>query len=204
MGEKSLEMNEEENLLVIRRLHQILRPFLLRRLKSDVESQLPQKIEKIVRCQLTVWQKILHDRIMNEGVLQNEKGAKGLTNTISKLRLLCNHPYLLQDEWLEDDNFTRVSGKFELLDRVLPKLLASGHRVLIFNQFKLVMDYLEIYLDSKGFKFLRMDGETKVETRTNLLESFNQPNSEYDIFIISTRSGGQGIFYLFLFLFELL
>jgi hypothetical protein len=58
-----------------------------------------------------VWQKILHDRIVNEGVLQNEKGAKGLTNTISKLRLLCNHPYLLQDEWVEDENFTRVSGK---------------------------------------------------------------------------------------------
>jgi ATP-dependent helicase STH1/SNF2 len=80
------------------------------------------------------------------------------------------------------------------LDRVLPKLLATGHRVLIFNQFKLVMDYLEIYLENKGYKFLRMDGETKVETRTTLLETFNQPNSEYDIFIISTRSGGQGFF----------
>ena len=193
MGEKNVEMNEEESLLVIRRLHQILRPFLLRRLKSDVESQLPQKIEKVLRCELSEWQRIVYNRIKEESVIQSEQGAKGMTNALMEMRMICNHPYLCVDSWNYDHNFLRVSGKFDLLDRVLPKLLAAGHRVLIFNQFKYVMDLMAIYFEDKALKFLRLDGDTKAESRGLLLAEFNKKDSEYNIFILSTRAGGQGL-----------
>merc|ERR1712062_912714 len=87
----------------------------------------------------------------------------------------------------------RSSGKFELLDRVLPKLKASGHRVLMFCQMTQCMTIIEDYFNYKGYKFLRLDGMTKADDRAEQLKVFNDPNSEYFIFLLSTRAGGLGL-----------
>jgi hypothetical protein len=101
-GEK-VELNEEETILIIRRLHKVLRPFLLRRLKKEVESQLPDKVEFIIKCDMSGLQKVLYRHV--QGVLltdDSEKdkkgkgGAKALMNTIMQLRKLCNHPFMFQ------------------------------------------------------------------------------------------------------------
>merc|ERR1711902_276901 len=87
----------------------------------------------------------------------------------------------------------RSSGKFELLDRILPKLKQSGHRVLMFCQMTQCMTIIEDYFNFKGYRFLRLDGMTKADERADMLKIFNSKDSEYFIFLLSTRAGGLGL-----------
>lgn len=87
----------------------------------------------------------------------------------------------------------RVSGKFELLDRILPKLKATNHRVLLFCQMTQCMTIIEDYLSWRQFGYLRLDGTTKAEDRGELLRKFNAKGSEYFVFLLSTRAGGLGL-----------
>ncbi|XP_021942672.1 ATP-dependent helicase brm [Zootermopsis nevadensis] len=213
-GEK-VELNEEETILIIRRLHKVLRPFLLRRLKKEVESQLPDKVEYIVKCDMSGLQRVLYRHMQSKGVLltdgsekgkQGKGGAKALMNTIVQLRKLCNHPFMFQNieekycdhvgsqtGVVSGPDLYRASGKFELLDRILPKLKATSHRVLLFCQMTQLMTIMEDYLGWRGFSYLRLDGTTKAEDRGDLLRKFNSPDSEYFLFLLSTRAGGLGL-----------
>jgi SWI/SNF-related matrix-associated actin-dependent regulator of chromatin subfamily A protein 2/4 len=123
---------------------------------------------------------------------------------MAQLRKLANHPFLFPE--IEKDcrsfwkvneitgkHLYRVSGKFELLDRILPKLKVTGHRVLMFSQMTKLMDILEDYFIYKSYKYLRLDGSTKHEDRGNLLKTFNAPDSDVFIFVLSTRAGGLGL-----------
>ena len=94
---------------------------------------------------------------------------------------------------LTNDLIWRVSGKFELLDRVLPKFKKSGHRVLMFFQMTQIMDIMEDFLRWKDMKYLRLDGSTKAEERQDMLKVFNAPDSDYFCFLLSTRAGGLGL-----------
>ena len=76
---------------------------------------------------------------------------------------------------------------------MLPKLFARRHRVLIFCQMTHLMDIMEIYFEYRGFKHLRLDGSTKADERGERVALFNKENSEYDIFLLSTRAGGLGL-----------
>merc|ERR1712141_576609 len=209
-GEK-VELNEEETILIIRRLHKVLRPFLLRRLKKDVESQLPDKVEYIIKCEMSGLQRALYTQMQEKGVMKQEAGTQGknagkskqLLNTIMQLRKLCNHPFMFQH--IEESytnhtgirdlgaNIFRSSGKFEVIDRILPKMQVSGHRILMFCQMTQCMTIIEDYFNYKGYKFLRLDGMTKADDRAEQLKVFNDPNSEYFIFLLSTRAGGLGL-----------
>lgn len=202
--------------MIIRRLHKVLRPFLLRRLKKEVESQLPDKVEYIIKCDMSGLQKVLYKHMQSKGVLltdgsekgkQGKGGAKALMNTIVQLRKLCNHPFMFQaieEKYCEHvgtqasgvitgPDLFRASGKFELLDRILPKLKATNHRVLLFCQMTQLMTIMEDYLSWRGFMYLRLDGTTKAEDRGDLLKKFNDPGSEYFLFLLSTRAGGLGL-----------
>ncbi|CAG8477796.1 8924_t:CDS:10 [Gigaspora margarita] len=205
-GQDKIALNEEESLLIIRRLHKVLRPFLLRRLKKDVESELPDKVENVIKCKLSSLQLKLYSQMKKHGVLfvntgeKGKTGIKGLNNTIMQLRKICNHPFVFE-EVEKDINpgntnsalLYRVSGKFELLDRILPKFFATGHRVLIFFQMTAIMTIMEDYLNWRGFRYLRLDGNTKAEDRSDLLKSFNSADSPYFVFLLSTRAGGLGL-----------
>merc|ERR1719357_1907769 len=212
-GEK-VELNEEETILIIRRLHKVLRPFLLRRLKKDVESQLPDKVEYIIKCEMSGLQRCLYNQMQEKGIMVTEgKGAAGqkgghkqLLNTIMQLRKLCNHPFMFQHveegyakhvgfptDIVTGPDVYRASGKFELMDRILPKLKASGHRVLMFCQMTQCMTIIEDYFNFKQYKFLRLDGMTKSDERADMLKVFNDKESEYFIFLLSTRAGGLGL-----------
>mmetsp|Transcript_11159 Transcript_11159/g.46590 ORF Transcript_11159/g.46590 Transcript_11159/m.46590 type:complete len:871 (+) Transcript_11159:132-2744(+) len=198
MGDQP-DVTGEEQLLIINRLHQVLRPFLLRRLKADVEAQLPEKIERLIPCELSVWQKVLYRQIQNRLAVSagDEEKTRSFNNVVMQLKKICNHPYLFYDyhiiDTLPDDFLVRTSGKFELLDRILPKLLRTGHKTLIFSQMTHALDILEVFLARAGFRFLRMDGMTKAEDRQEMLELFNAEGSEYFCFLLSTRAGGLGL-----------
>ena len=120
-------------------------------------------------------------------------GAAGLNNVIMQLRKICNHPYLFMQDWPIDDDVVRTSGKFELLDRMLPKLKAAGHRVLMFSQMTQLMTILEKFFELKKFPYLRLDGSTVSDDREKRMYQFNDPNSPYFIFLLSTRAGGLGL-----------
>ncbi|KAF1757608.1 hypothetical protein GCK72_014064 [Caenorhabditis remanei] len=204
-GEK-VELNQEETMLIIRRLHKVLRPFLLRRLKKEVESQLPDKTEYVIKCDMSALQKIMY-RSMKNGVLLDGKtssGARSLMNTIVQLRKLCNHPFLFptieescRTSWKVNHvgglDLMRVAGKLELLDRILPKLKATGHRVLMFFQMTSMMTIFEDYLNFRNHTYLRLDGSTKPDERGDLLTLYNAPDSKYFLFMLSTRAGGLGL-----------
>ena len=87
----------------------------------------------------------------------------------------------------------RVAGKFELLDRILPKLKAQNHKVLLFSQMTSLLSILEDFFLYRGYRYLRLDGTTKSEDRGDLLALFNKEDSPYFIFILSTRAGGLGL-----------
>uniref|UniRef100_A0AAQ6A0Q1 SWI/SNF related, matrix associated, actin dependent regulator of chromatin, subfamily a, member 4 n=1 Tax=Amphiprion ocellaris TaxID=80972 RepID=A0AAQ6A0Q1_AMPOC len=213
-GEK-VDLNEEETILIIRRLHKVLRPFLLRRLKKEVEAQLPEKVEYVIKCDMSSLQRVLYRHMQAKGVLltdgsekdkKGKGGTKTLMNTIMQLRKICNHPYMFQqieESFSEHLGFSggivqgpdlyRASGKFEVLDRILPKLRATNHKVLLFCQMTSLMTIMEDYFAYRSFKYLRLDGTTKAEDRGMLLKTFNDPESEYFIFLLSTRAGGLGL-----------
>ncbi|XP_034386499.1 transcription activator BRG1 isoform X4 [Cyclopterus lumpus] len=213
-GEK-VDLNEEETILIIRRLHKVLRPFLLRRLKKEVEAQLPEKVEYVIKCDMSSLQRVLYRHMQAKGVLltdgsekdkKGKGGTKTLMNTIMQLRKICNHPYMFQqieESFSEHLGFSggivqgldlyRASGKFEVLDRILPKLLATNHKVLLFCQMTTLMTIMEDYFAYRSFKYLRLDGTTKADDRGMLLKTFNEPGSDYFIFLLSTRAGGLGL-----------
>ncbi|KAI1990152.1 transcriptional regulator [Ophidiomyces ophidiicola] len=205
-GQDRMDLSEEEQLLVIRRLHKVLRPFLLRRLKKDVEKDLPDKQERVIKCRFSALQAKLYKQLVthNKMAVSDGKGGKtgmrGLSNMLMQLRKLCNHPFVFESVEEEmnpgkgtNDLIWRTAGKFELLDRVLPKFKASGHRVLMFFQMTQIMNIMEDFLRLRGLKYLRLDGSTKSDDRSELLRLFNDPGSEYFCFLLSTRAGGLGL-----------
>ncbi|KAF5099963.1 hypothetical protein D0Z00_001443 [Geotrichum galactomycetum] len=203
-GQDKIELTEEESLLIIRRLHKVLRPFLLRRLKKDVEKDLPDKVEKVVKCKMSSLQLKLYQQMLKHNVLfvgeSTKSGLRGLNNRIMQLRKICNHPFVFEEveslinpSKVTNDNLWRVAGKFELLDRILPKFKKTGHRVLMFFQMTQIMDIMEDFLRFRGLQYLRLDGSTKADDRSHLLKLFNAPNSPYFAFLLSTRAGGLGL-----------
>ncbi|KAI1777671.1 chromatin remodeling complex SWI/SNF, component SWI2 and related ATPase [Hypoxylon cercidicola] len=205
-GQDKMELNEEEQILVIRRLHKVLRPFLLRRLKKDVEKDLPDKTEKVIKCKFSALQTrlykqmVTHQKITVSDGKGGKTGARGLSNMIMQLRKLCNHPFVFDEVENQmnptntsNDLLWRTAGKFELLDRILPKYKATGHRVLMFFQMTAIMDIMEDFLRYRGVQYLRLDGTTKSEDRSDLLRMFNAPDSPYFMFLLSTRAGGLGL-----------
>ncbi|KAJ5350099.1 hypothetical protein N7541_007826 [Penicillium brevicompactum] len=205
-GQDRMDLSEEEQLLVIRRLHKVLRPFLLRRLKKDVEKDLPDKQERVIKCRFSALQAKLYKQLVthNKMAVSDGKGGKtgmrGLSNMLMQLRKLCNHPFVfepVEDQMnptrMSNDLLWRTAGKFELLDRILPKFRATGHRVLMFFQMTQIMNIMEDFLRLRGLKYLRLDGSTKSDDRSDLLRQFNEPGSEYFCFLLSTRAGGLGL-----------
>ncbi|KAM9735348.1 chromodomain-helicase-DNA-binding protein 1 [Menidia menidia] len=186
-------------------LHKELEPFLLRRVKKDVEKSLPAKVEQILRVEMTAIQKQYYKWILTRNYKALSKGVKGSTsgflNIMMELKKCCNHCYLIKPP--DDNDFlnraealqllVRSSGKLVLLDKLLVRLKERGHRVLIFSQMVRMLDILAEYLRSRQFLFQRLDGSIKGEMRKQALDHFNAEGSEDFCFLLSTRAGGLGI-----------
>uniref|UniRef100_A0A3P8T1W8 Chromodomain helicase DNA binding protein 1 n=1 Tax=Amphiprion percula TaxID=161767 RepID=A0A3P8T1W8_AMPPE len=186
-------------------LHKELEPFLLRRVKKDVEKSLPAKVEQILRVEMSAVQKQYYKWILTRNYKALSKGTKGSTsgflNIMMELKKCCNHCYLIKPP--EDNEFlnkaealqqlVRCSGKLVLLDKLLVRLKERGHRVLIFSQMVRMLDILAEYLRSRQFYFQRLDGSIKGEMRKQALDHFNAEGSEDFCFLLSTRAGGLGI-----------
>ena len=191
------------------RLRERIKPFVLRRLKTDVASELPPKIENDVFCSLTPEQ-IAHYRSFadsaeaKEAVSEiSEKGDGACTAilaALTALRKICNHPDLMclpknagrQYITNPQPGYETRSGKLEALGELLQQCREGGHRALIFCQQTTMLDLLGHFLVQNGMKYLRIDGETPGTARQGLVEKFNTDTS-LDAFLISTRAGGAGL-----------
>jgi len=196
------ETSSDGDQTLIERLHAVLRPFLLRRLKSEVESSLPAKHQINVYVRLSQLQREIYKKIlMKDMELFNSEG-KGermqLQNVLMQLRKCCNHPYLLDGAepgppFTTDEHIVTNCGKMVVLDKLLVKLKAQQSRVLIFSQMTRMLDILEDYCDWRNYPLCRLDGSSRQEQRQRHIADYNQPDSDKFIFLLSTRAGGLGI-----------
>ncbi|KAM4066099.1 SLIDE domain-containing protein [Hirsutella rhossiliensis] len=189
---------------VVQQLHRVLRPFLLRRVKSDVEkSLLPKKEVNLYlgmsEMQVKWYQKILEkdiDAVNGAGGKRESKTR--LLNIVMQLRKCCNHPYLFEGAepgppYTTDEHLVYNAGKMVVLDKLLAKMQKQGSRVLIFSQMSRLLDILEDYCVFKQYKYCRIDGGTAHEDRIAAIDDYNKPGSEKFVFLLTTRAGGLGI-----------
>ncbi|XP_051953610.1 chromodomain-helicase-DNA-binding protein 2-like isoform X4 [Xyrauchen texanus] len=186
-------------------LHKVLEPFLLRRVKKDVEKSLPAKVEQILRVDMSAQQKQFYKWILTRNYKALSKGTKGSSsgflNIVMELKKCCNHGFLIkQPEDGENEKpqehlqaLVHGSGKLVLLDKLLTRLRERGNRVLLFSQMVRMLDILADYLSMKRYPFQRLDGSIKGELRKQALDHFNAEGSEDFCFLLSTRAGGLGI-----------
>lgn len=193
---------------MITQLHKLLRPFMLRRLKVDVEKSLPPKTETILFTSMSTVQKNLYKQILSRNIEMINSGGGGggnnaqsrtaILNLVMQLRKCCNHPYLfpnIEDRTLDPlgDHLYGSCGKMLLLDKLLVKMKERGHRVLLFTQMTRMLDILEDYMISKGYLYCRIDGNTTYEEREDRIYDYNREGSDRFCFLLSTRAGGLGI-----------
>ncbi|PWN49331.1 hypothetical protein IE53DRAFT_380642 [Violaceomyces palustris] len=203
---------------LIEELQPRLKPYFLRRIKAEV-LDLPPKTELIVPSSMRPIQKRIYRSILENNIEDIQalsegknmrKGKKkaaitNLNNVLMQLRKCIQHPYLIAPDletkegeagyeasW-EHQRLVDASAKLCLLQRLLPKLKARGHRVLLFSQFVINLDIVEGFLEEEGYKFLRLDGSVGTKQRQKGIDAFNAENSEYFIYLLSTRAGGVGI-----------
>lgn len=189
---------------VVQQLHRVLRPFLLRRVKNDVEKSLLPKKEINVyvgmsEMQVKWYQKILEkdiDAVNGAGGKRESKTR--LLNIVMQLRKCCNHPYLFEGAepgppYTTDEHLVFNAGKMVVLDKLLKRLQKQGSRVLIFSQMSRLLDILEDYCVFRQYQYCRIDGGTAHEDRISAIDEYNKPGSEKFVFLLTTRAGGLGI-----------
>ncbi len=189
---------------VVQQLHRVLRPFLLRRVKSDVEKSLLPKKEVNLYIGMSDMQVKWYKKILEKDI-DAVNGAAGkresktrLLNIVMQLRKCCNHPYLFEGAepgppYTTDEHLIYNAGKMLMLDKILVRMKRQGSRVLIFSQMSRVLDILEDYCVFREHKYCRIDGSTAHEDRIAAIDDYNKPGSEKFVFLLTTRAGGLGI-----------
>lgn len=198
------EEKEENQKHVVRQLHQILSPFILRRIKADVESSLLPKVETNVYIGMTDMQIRWYRKLLEKdidavnGVVGKREAKTRLLNIVMQLRKCCNHPYLFDGAepgppYTTDEHLVYNAGKMIVLDKMLRKFKNEGSRVLIFCQMSRLLDILEDYCYFRLYEYSRIDGSTSHEDRIDAIDEFNKPDLDKFIFLLTTRAGGLGI-----------
>ncbi|XP_015731819.2 chromodomain-helicase-DNA-binding protein 1-like isoform X2 [Coturnix japonica] len=179
-------------------LHNLLQPFLLRRVKSEVTADLPKKVEVVLYHGMSALQRKYYKAILTKDLDAFEGGTGRkvtLQNVLIQLRKCVAHPYLfngVEPEPFEiGDHIIEASGKLCLLDKLLSFLYDGGHRVLLFSQMTKLLDILQDYMDYRGYSYERLDGSVRGEERHLAIKNFGQ--QPIFVFLLSTRAGGVGM-----------
>ncbi len=185
-----------------------MRPHILRRMKEHVEKSIPKKEETIIDVELTTLQKKYYRALFERNRafltrgLDNKNAGPVLLNLEMELRKCCNHPFLIKGVEVqeahgssEDTMRTLIesSGKLVLLSKLLEKLKAEGHKVLLFSQMTRMLDILEHFARSRGYVYERIDGSVRGNARQAAIDRFCDPEGGRFLFLLSTRAGGVGI-----------
>ncbi|CXI08846.1 SNF2 helicase, putative [Plasmodium berghei] len=190
------EAKQKQLMQLQHELHEVI----LRRVKKDVEKSLPNKVERILRVELSPIQIEYYKNILTKNYEQLAKASGGAKNSLQnicmELKKVCNHPFLCCEPIDKDEYRERLvysSGKICLLEKLLIRLKERGNRVLIFSQMVKMLNILSEYLTLRGFKHQRLDGTMTKEMRKKAMNHFNSKNSDDFVFLLSTKAGGLGI-----------
>ena len=193
---------EEGQMKIVKQIHQLLKPFVLRRLKNEIKFKIPPKTEIFLYVGLSKLQKDMYKQILSRNIdVVNgvNKDRIQLLNILMQLKKVCNHPYLFPNveegpPYIEGEHLIYNSMKLKILDVLLKKIHSeTDSKVLIFSQMTTLLNILDDYCRYRHFAYLRMDGQTSSEERDRRIEEFQNPESDKWIFLISTRAGGLGI-----------
>uniref|UniRef100_A0A674C2G1 Chromodomain helicase DNA binding protein 1-like n=1 Tax=Salmo trutta TaxID=8032 RepID=A0A674C2G1_SALTR len=181
-----------------RTLHEVLQPFLLRRVKAEVAADLPVKTEILMYHGLSALQKRYYKAILMKDpyAFGNEQGNKTrLLNILMQLRKCVDHPYLfdgVEPEPFEmGEHLIQASGKLCLLDSMLAYLHQGGHHILLFSQMTRMLDILQDYMEYRGYSYERLDGSVRGEERNLAIKNFS--SKDVFVFLLSTKAGGVGM-----------
>ncbi len=172
-------------------LHLMVAPFILRRMKKDVLSDLPEKVETVMTSEMTAEQSKLYAAHAAQLLSESEGGMSigqekiKMLAGLTRLRQLCCDPRLCLD------NYRGGSGKLMQLLEVVRDALAGGHRILLFSQFTSMLELIAQALDDEGIAYLTLTGDTDKEERMELVGRFN--DGDADVFMISLKAGGTGL-----------
>ncbi|OVA13656.1 SNF2-related [Macleaya cordata] len=176
-------------------LRDLIMPYLLRRMKADVNAHLPKKTEHVLFCSLTPEQRTVYRAFLaSSEVEQIFDGSRNSLYGIDVMRKICNHPDLLEREHSSGNpeyGNPQRSGKMKVVAQVLKVWKDQGHRVLLFSQTQQMLDILESFLIMGEYSYRRLDGQTPVKQRMALIDEFNNSNDIF-IFILTTKVGGLG------------
>ncbi|XP_023554150.1 protein CHROMATIN REMODELING 8-like isoform X1 [Cucurbita pepo subsp. pepo] len=176
-------------------LRDLIMPYLLRRMKADVNAHLPKKTEHVLFCSLTSEQRSVYRAFLASSEVESIlDGNRNSLSGIDVMRKICNHPDLLEREHSfqnPDYGNPERSGKMKVVEQVLKVWKEQGHRVLLFAQTQQMLDILERFMVGGGYTYRRMDGGTPVKQRMALIDEFNN-SCEVFVFILTTKVGGLG------------
>ena len=184
---------ENKDQIAATRLQQLVRPFIMRRLKTDVLKELPDKLEHAVYAQMTDEQNKLYTanalKLQNDLEQQSDSMFKTskiqILAELTKLRQLCCDPSLIYQ------NYHGGSAKLDTCIQLIENAMAGGHKILLFSQFTSMLDVIERRLKAERILYYRLDGSTKSEQRTRLVNAFNE--NKIPVFLISLKAGGTGL-----------
>jgi SNF2 family DNA or RNA helicase len=172
--------------LVIERLHGILRPYVLRRVKRDVSFDIPSKHEVTLKCVPSALQEAILARSLALALPMKQK--------LTLSRKVSNSPSLfLPDERIPPPYLLSRAPKIALLDRIVRRLALTGHRFLIYSQWTRMMDLIEAHLAWRGLSILRIDGSVPTRVRMERIRRFVATGSSYIGMVLSTRSSAFGL-----------
>ncbi|KAJ4296768.1 ATP-dependent DNA helicase Hrp3 [Kalmusia sp. IMI 367209] len=206
--DENVDLASEDASIKLAELSAAIQPYMIRRTKEKVENDLPPKSEKILRVELSDIQLEYYKNILTRNYEALNEGGQGqkqsLLNIVMELKKASNHALLFPNAEAKflKENATKeetlkalitTSGKMMLLDRLLAKLKADGHRVLIFSQMVHMLDILTDYMRLRNYQYQRLDGTVPASDRKIAIDHFNAPESEDYCFLLSTRAGGLGI-----------
>lgn len=206
--DENVDLASEDASIKLAELSAAIQPYMIRRTKEKVENDLPPKSEKILRVELSDIQLEYYKNILTRNYEALNEGGQGqkqsLLNIVMELKKASNHALLFPNaeaKFLKEGSskeeilktIVTTSGKMMLLDRLLTKLRADGHRVLIFSQMVHMLDILTDYMRLRNYQFQRLDGTVPSSDRKIAIDHFNAPGSEDYCFLLSTRAGGLGI-----------
>ena len=190
--EKPIMHQEDEDALQQLNFH--IKPFILRRMKRDVLSELPEKIEKKMVSDMTEEQKELYvsylsgvRRDLEHEIQTNgfEKSRMMILASLTRLRQICCHPSTFVE------NYEGGSGKMNLLLELLRHAIEGGHRILVFSQFTSMLGLIEEELREEGIDYFYLDGSTPLEKRNSDVKLFNDGQGK--VYLISLKAGGTGL-----------
>jgi len=190
----SLPIERDQCRKAKKRLQRLIQPFLLRRTKTEVLSELPPRSESVLEIEMSPAEVALYEALRQKALEKmaaaaNDKSKKGekhlqILAELTRLRLACCHPSLVGGEGI-------ASSKLEMFRHKIREIIDGRHKVLVFSQFVKHLSILRKELDAMEISYQTLDGSTPTKKRKSIVEAFQ--NGDGDVFLISLKAGGTGL-----------